>query len=261
MDIRLRMISNLARRKKIWISVTATIVVLVLLWQTAIVEIMFIIRFDGPPEENAIGLSFDDGPDWGEEALISALNDTGMRATFFWMWEKIELIRSEDNERFERILNLIEDGDHEVAIHGYFCRGSQNPISRFFILHEKESIADLQIRYYELFGKEPQLYRSHGPRAGRQFYNSLKNSGLELAFGSLTYQISITAPIDIFVEYFQSAKPGTIICAHDSRNCATDYGLAKQIAQTVPELGEIARNRKLDVVTISELLRVSQISD
>ena len=151
---------------------------------------------------------------------------------------------------------MIEEGEHEVGIHGYFCRVSWNPIDRFLIFNEQENISILQKNYYELFDKEPQLYRSHGARSGRQFYNSLKNSGLILAFGSLSYQISIQESADTFIEYFQNAQPGSIICAHDSSNCDTNYGATSQIAQIVAELGEIAHNRNLKVVTISELLNL-----
>ena len=255
------MIRNLLRRRSTWITITAAIVVTFLLWQTAIIEIILFAQFNGPQEGNAIALSFDDGPDWGEEVLISALNEAGIRATFFWTWGKIEEIRSIDNKGFERILRLIEEGEHEIGIHGYYCHISWNPIDRFLIFNEQENISVLKNNYYELFDKEPQLYRSHGARSGRQFYNSLKNSGLKLAFGSFAYQISNQESADIFIEYFQNAEPGSIICAHDSNNCDPNYGTAIQIAQIVAELGEIANNRNLKVVTISELLNLKEASD
>jgi len=194
------MIHNLFRRRSTWITITAVIVAIFLLWQTAIIEIILFAQFNGSQEGNAIALSFDDGPDWGEEALISALNEAGIRATFFWTWGKIEQIRSIDDKGFEGILRLIEEGEHEIGIHGYYCRVSWNPIDRFLILNEQEDITILQENYYELFGKAPQLYRSHGPRSGRQFYNSLANSGLILAFGSLAYQISNQQSVDTFID-------------------------------------------------------------
>jgi hypothetical protein len=241
------------KRKAFW-TVLALIIILLLLWQTAIIEIIILSRFNGPQDVNDIALSFDDGPDWGEEVLLSELNAAGMQATFFWMWEKIEILKAEDNERFERILRLIEEGGHEVGIHGYYCRGSRNPIDRFFIGSEMENPINLRHDFSDILGEEPGLYRSHGPRAGRQFYNQLVESDLELIFGSLTHQISIDASDDVFIEYFSNAEPGTIICAHDSKNCEPDYGLALQIAQIVPELAHIIRDRNIDVVTVSELI-------
>jgi len=147
-----------------------------------------------------------------------------------------------------------KEGGHEVGIHGYECRGSQNPITRFLFANELENLPELKQKYHSILDKEPELFRSHGPRSGRQFYNQLRESDLHLIFGSLTYQISITASEDIFIDHFTEAMSGTIICAHDSRNCDPDYGLAVEIANIVPELVKIMHNRNIEVVTVSELL-------
>jgi len=246
------LIQKLFHKKALWIVVTVVVIV-ALLWQTAIIEIMLSTRFDGPHDENVIALSFDDGPDWGEEELITALNDAEIHATFFWIWEKIEQIEQEDKERFKRLLDLVNEGGHEIGIHGYACDGSQNPVKRFLLLDQEEDLSHLVQNYRDLFGLEPVLYRSHGPRAGRQFYDSLKHAGLDLTLGSLTHQISLEASTDIFVDYVRDAEPGTIICAHDSRNCDSNYGLADRIAKIVPELERIIRDRNIEIVTISEL--------
>lgn len=250
-----QIIISLLKRRFTRISIITAIVAILLLWQTAIIEIGFLAEFDGPPMDNAIALSFDDGPDWGEEALISALNKAGIHATFFWTWEKIEQIKAVDSERFERILLLIREGEHEVGIHGYSCHISWNPVDRFFIFNEQEDISLLKEYYYKLFNKVPELYRSHGARSGRQFYNSLKDSDLKLVFGSLAHQIS-SQKVDTLINHFQSAEAGSIICAHDSKNCDPDYGVAVEIAQIIAELSEIAHDRNLKVVTISELLDI-----
>jgi peptidoglycan/xylan/chitin deacetylase (PgdA/CDA1 family) len=244
---------KLFSRRNIFISVIAVIIAF-LLWQMAIIEIASITYFNGLRTENSIALSFDDGPDWGEEDLIFALNETGIHATFFWIQEKIELLQAEDPERFESLLGLLEEGEHEVGIHGYYCRGSRNPIDRFFILGEEEDLTTLGQAYYSLLGREAELFRSHGPRAGRQFYESLKRSDLKLVFGTPEYQISVEAPMETFSEYLRVAEPGSIICAHDSRNCDPDYGLAARIAEIVPELKEIINERNTEIVTVSDLV-------
>jgi len=250
----------LFKYRSIRITIITAIVAILLLWQTAIIEVAFLVEFDGPQVDNAIALSFDDGPDWGEEVLISALNKTGLRATFFWTWEKIEQIRALDSERFERILLLIREGEHEIGIHGYSCHISWNPVDRFFKFNEQEDISILKEYYFRLFDKVPELYRSHGARSGRQFYTSLKDSGLKLVFGSLAHQIS-NRKVDTLIEHFQSMEAGSIICAHDSKNCDLDYGVAAEIAQIVTELGEIAHDRNLEVITISELLDIEETPD
>ena len=243
----------LFKRKVFWIVVTL-IIILSLLWQTAIVEIIIYTTFSASEDKGAIALSFDDGPDWGEEILISELNEAGMKVTFFWIYEKIELLKNEDSDRFDKLLRLLKEGGHEVGIHGYECRGSQNPITRFLFANELENLLNLKQKFHSILDKEPVLFRSHGPRSGRQFYNQLRESNLHLIFGSLTYQISITASEDIFIDHFTEATSGTIICAHDSRNCDPDYGLAVEIANIVPELVKIMHDRNIEVVTVSELL-------
>jgi len=227
-----------------------------LLWQTALIEILLSARFDGPRNQEAIALSFDDGPDWGEEELILELNRAGIQATFFWLWEKIELMQAEDNERFARIIDAIQKGKHEIGIHGYHCATSWNPLERFFYLNEKENIDGLGRKYYLLFEKEPLLYRSHGARSGRQFYDSLTKSGLNLIIGSFSSQISSDTQAGDLVGYFEHAREGTIICAHDSNRCDTDYGLAGKIAGVITEIGQVTRAKNMRVITVSELLRV-----
>jgi len=227
-----------------------------LLWQTAIIEILLIARFDGPRNLEAIALSFDDGPDWGEEELILELNRAGIQATFFWLWEKIELMQTEDIEKFARIIDAIKEGKHEIGIHGYRCATSWNPLERFFYLNEKENIDGLGRKYQVLFKKEPLLYRSHGARAGRQFYDSVRKSGLNLIIGSFSSQISSDTQAGAFAGYFQNAREGTIICAHDSSSCDTNYGLARKIARVIPEIGQVTRAKNMRVMTVSELLQV-----
>jgi hypothetical protein len=243
---------QILKRKVFWI-ILSSVIVLLLLWQTALIELIILARFNGSQDTDSLALSFDDGPDWGEEMLLSELNAAGMRATFFWTWEKVEILSTEDNERFERLLSLIQEGGHELGIHGYYCRGSQNLLARFLVGNDSASLYSLSNNFNEMTGKKPKLYRSHGPRAGRQFYNQLRESELELILGSLTHQISTTYSEDVFIEYFSKAPPGTIICAHDSRNCAADYGLATRIARIVPELARIVEERGIDVVTVSDL--------
>jgi hypothetical protein len=244
---------QIIKRKAFWI-ILSSVIVLLLLWQTALIELIILARFNGPQNADSLALSFDDGPDWGEETLISELNAAGIQATFFWIWEKVEILKAEDSERFERLLQLIEHGGHELGIHGYYCRGAQNPLARFLVGSDGASLHGLSNNFREMIGEEPELYRSHGPRSGRKFYNQLRESELDLIFGSLTHQISITSSEDVFIDYFSQAPPGTIICAHDSRNCEADYGLATRIARIVPELARITEERHIKVVTISDLI-------
>jgi hypothetical protein len=50
----------------------------------------------------AIALSLDDGPDWGEQSLVLALNSAVMKVTFFWTWQKVQLLRQRSASRFNK---------------------------------------------------------------------------------------------------------------------------------------------------------------
>jgi len=199
-------------------------------------------------------LSFDDGPDWGEEVLISALNQAGIKATFFWTWQKVEILSSQDPERFARILQLLREGEHEVGIHGFKCDISPNLVRRIFGFTKAEDLTIIQQNFSDLLHKRPTLYRPHGFQLGRQLSRAIKASGLKLVLGSPSYQIGQRNPARSYLKAFEKAKPGDIICGHDSKDCYSDFGLAWQIAQIVPEIEKILAKRNLSAITISEIL-------
>ncbi len=63
------------------------------------------------PVSDAVGLTFDDGPDRALDAFLKALEQGGARATFFVTGEQVA--RAPD-----RVAELIAAG-HEVGVHGY----------------------------------------------------------------------------------------------------------------------------------------------
>jgi len=230
------------------------ILLIIFLWEAAPIEIITSAHFYGSTENRAIALSFDDGPDWGEEALISALNQAGIKATFSWTWQKVEMLDSQDPTRFARILQLLSEGKHEVGIHGLKCDISSSLVRRIFGLAEAEDLARAQQNFSELLHQKPTLYRPHGFRLGRQLFEALKASELKLVVGSLSSQIGQRNPEHSYLKAFEKAKPGDIICGHDSKDCYHNFGLAGQIAQIIPEIEKIITKRNLSVVTISEIL-------
>lgn len=241
-------------RRKLFIALILTFVLAaILVWQTAIVEIISLARFDAHTEIPFIALSFDDGPDLGEEELLKALNNARIHVTFFWTLEKIQSMQESYPEEFKNLVKLINQGGHEIGIHGYQCHLSWNPIERFFILNEDENIEYLKNQYHDIFNTEPKLYRSHGPRSGRSLYSSLKESDVELAFGSVQYQIGVQGDVKKYIDYTSEAEAGKIICGHDSRNCELDSGMPENITDIIPEIKQIISEREISIVTISEL--------
>ena len=83
--------------------------------------------------------------------------------------------------------------------------------------------------------------------------NSLKDSDVELAFGSVQYQIGVQGDVSKYVEYLSEAEAGNIICGHDSRNCELDSGMPENITDIIPEIKQVIREREISIVTISEM--------
>jgi peptidoglycan/xylan/chitin deacetylase (PgdA/CDA1 family) len=233
---------------------TGSVFLAMFFFKAAPIEILSYGHLHGSTENQAVALSFDDGPDWGEEVLLSALNEAEIRATFFWTWEKVEMLDAEDPQRFARIINLLREGNHEVGIHGLSCRVSSNLIRRTLGLAEVEDLETIKENFTSLLNQTPNLYRPHGFQLGRELIKSIKSSGLQLVIGSPTYQIGQGDPSRSYLKAFERAKPGDIICGHDSKNCYQDFGLAAQIAELIPEIKDILVKRCISVVTVSEII-------
>jgi len=219
-------------------------------------DIVTSVKLNGPVGHQAIALSFDDGPDWGEESLVLALNRAGMKVTFFWTWQKIQLLRQADTGRFIRLVRLITEGGHEIGIHGISCDTPSNLPERFIgVAREFENLGLIRKNFSGLLQQNPGLYRPHCFQGSTELLQAVRTSGLKLVLGSPRYQIGQRNPDILLVKAFERAKPGAIICAHDSKDCYPDFGLAEQIAQLIPQLTEIAAKRNLCILTISDILR------
>ena len=219
-------------------------------------DIVTSVKLDGSVGHQVIALSFDDGPDWGEESLVSALNSAGMKATFFWTWQKIQLLRQQNASRFTRLVRLITDGGHEIGIHGISCDTPSHLPERFIgIASEFEDLSLVRQNFSELLQQNPKLYRPHCFQGSRELLQAVRASGLKLVLGSPGYQIGQRNPDTLLVRAFERAKPGAIICAHDSKDCYPDFRIAQQIAQLIPQIAQIAAKRNLCILTVSDILQ------
>jgi len=220
------------------------------------VDVVTSVKLNGSVGHQAVALSFDDGPDWGEESLVLALDSAGMKATFFWTWQKIQLLRQADAGRFTRLVRLITEGGHEIGIHGMSCATPSHFPERFIgMAREFEDLSLIQKGFSELLQQNPRLYRPHCFQGSKELLKAVRTSGLKLVLGSPGYQIGQRNPGTLLVKALKRAKPGTIICGHDSKDCYPDFGLAQQIAQLIPQLAEIAAKRNLCILTISDILQ------
>ncbi len=224
-------------------------------WHTAILEIAILAKYSGSRQKEVVGLSFDDGPDWGEEQLIAALNKEGITATFFWIWDKVKELDSQDNARFTRLLQTLQQAGHEVGLHGLNC--SVPPIwRRIWGVTNLDDILKAQQNFHCLLGYKPLLYRPHGFQLGRGLYEGIESSGVIFAVGSLRLAIGPKRKNlgRKYVKNFGKASPGDIICGHDSCDCDTHFGIAPDIAGVIHGLLVILANNHLQAKKLSEVI-------
>ncbi len=213
--------------------------------------------YHGSRSSRQVALSFDDGPDWGEEQLLLALNQAGMSATFFWIAEKTEKMYDQNLERFNRILQLLKETGHEVGVHALNGFVSSNPIKRIRGVISAEEIVQAQQILTSIVGYKPRLYRPHCIQfSGREITRSIEITSMRLVLGSPWYTIGQNKKklADAYIKAVKRAKPGTIICGHSSKNGNTDLGIASESAAIVPQLKEILHEKGLGTTTISEIL-------
>jgi peptidoglycan/xylan/chitin deacetylase (PgdA/CDA1 family) len=140
-------------------------------------EIVTSVKLNGSAGHQAIALSFDDGPDWGEESLVLALNRAGMKVTFFWTWQKIQLLRQADAGRFIRLVRLIIEGGHEIGIHGISCDTPSNLPERFKgVTGEFENLGLIRKNFSGLLKQNPGLYRPHCFQGSTKLLQAVRTS-------------------------------------------------------------------------------------
>jgi len=196
----------------------------------------------GSRKSNLIGLSFDDGPDMGEIRLISVLNEAGIRATFFWIPEKVSAFADQYPKEFTQLLDLVKKGGHEIGLHGLTCR-RPNLLARFRI-ENQELVAEARTKLSERLSYPPNLYRPHCFRIFR--------TPVEMKTVLGSYQLSPDDEPAKYLLAFVKARAGDIICGHDSRDCDLNYGVATKIADFIPQIAKILATRGLKAVTVSE---------
>lgn len=194
---------------------------------------------------NLVALSFDDGPDIGEIELISAMNESGMRATFFWIPEKVSSFSDKYPDDLAELLQLVTCGGHQMGIHGLVCR-APSLFERIFRTDDFDKIIEAQKDFSGLFGTDPILYRPHCFRRFRT------PPGMETVIGS--HQISTKNDPKKYLRAVAKARPGDIICGHSSRDNNFNSGIASEVGKIVPQIKEILDTLGFKAVTVSEVM-------
>src|SRR6266851_79576 len=191
--------------------------------------------------DNAVALTFDDGPSPETERILNVLAEYNVSATFFMVGREVE--------SFPGIARRVLAEGHEVGNHSYshpsylFQRSSE---TRAQVKRAQDIIA-------ETIGVTPILARPpYGVRTPAYF-------GATRALGLHTVQWDVCgfdwkriSPTQIADKVLRKARPGSIVLLHDG-DSAGKQG-RKNTVEALPLIIKGLRERQLPIAPLSQLL-------
>jgi peptidoglycan/xylan/chitin deacetylase (PgdA/CDA1 family) len=201
-------------------------------------------RWKGPVNSrDEVALTFDDGPDPdGTVKVLEALERSRRRATFFCLGEQARANPT--------LLSDIVAQGHEIAVHGDRHARHLLHSPRFIKADLDRSLATMHDA-----GVRPAFFRPpYGQTAGSSIV-AARRCGVELVLWSAwgrEWADHDAASAARRVE--QRLGPGSIVLLHDS-DASAEAGTAARAAAVVDRLSETLSARRLNAVTMSELLR------
>ncbi len=198
----------------------------------------------GPRRDGRIALTFDDGPGPSTPAVLDALRDADVRATFF-------VLGRQADEHPELVRRIATDG-HEIASHGYD--------HGILVFRGPAHVAD-QLRRTERAiedaagpGSVSHLFRApHGFR-GPATALAAAQAGYRVAGWTAGVFDSDQPGADVIAaRVARDLAPGSIILLHDADGWRPEASRV-QTAEAIPAICSTARTRGLEPVTLSELV-------
>lgn len=193
----------------------------------------------GPPR---VALTFDDGPSEDTPAVLSALSESGVRATFFMLGSHIE--------RLPRIARDVVAAGHVVGNHTYshrvlsFCSGRT-------VAQEIERTQDLLAG---VGARDVRLFRAPRGFQGPQVRRVLKEKGLVLIGWTRGTWDSERRPANqIAAAATHDPRDGDILLLHDGAG-TTGEQRRDRTAEAIPDIVRAYRARGFRFVTVPELL-------
>ena len=202
----------------------------------------------GSGQKPEVALTFDDGPDPDvTPQILEALEDVGVRGTFFVLGEQVR-------KHPELTRQMLERG-HELGLHGNTHRAA-------WFRTPKGTLEDMQKgldALLEVTGQKPRFFRpAHGVYTAATWLG-LKLTGLEAAGWTIEAHDWHTAftPQDVLERILTFLEPGGVVVMHDA-----SMG-AKNCVQVLPELLERMVKHGYQAKTLSQMhgLRMGGFKD
>lgn len=198
----------------------------------------------GPRDVPRAALTFDDGPGPSTPAILDALADEGVTATFF--------VLGRQARRHPDMVRRMRDEGHQVACHGYdhgilVMRGPG--YVRDQIRRTEDAVADAAGP-----GVLTHMFRApHGFR-GPATWAAVRSAGYRMMGWTKGVFDSANPGPDVVAERSAAAlAPGCILLLHDADGWAPD-ALRAHTAAAIPDICAAARGKGLELVTLGELV-------
>ena len=194
-------------------------------------------RLDG----DAVALTFDDGPDPdATPAVLDALDDAGLRATFF--------VVGEQAAAHPRLAREVATRGHEIALHGYEHREHAELSPR----EARDDLARGLGAVEATTGRRATRFRPPYGRFSEHSREACERLGLEPVLWSAWGMDWEPLPADRIAELVaRDLDPGAIVLLHDSARYAHRADAAAT-AEAIPLLAAAAAERGLGLGPLSE---------
>jgi len=198
----------------------------------------------GPRDRPRAALTFDDGPGPSTPAVLDALADAGVRATFF--------VLGRQARRHPDLVRRMHEEGHQVASHGYD--------HGILVLRGPAHVRDQLVRTEEAVqdaagpGVLTRVFRApHGFR-GPGTWPAVRASGYRMAGWTRGVFDSADPGPDVVAERSARAlAPGCILLLHDADGWNPDRPRA-HTAAAIPDICAAAQDKGLALVTLDELV-------
>jgi len=181
----------------------------------------------GPEDENAVYLTFDDGPSDETERLLDVLGEHGVKATFFLCGLNVE-------RRPETARRALAEG-HAIGNHTH----AHPALLRLGPAQVREEVTRAQRTIEDRLGASPRLFRPPYGLRSPWLQEALDEHGLTLvhwtAIGN-DWKLAVEGILRRIRPALRA--PGTIVCLHDGDGVSVEVDRAETTRAVARLLGE-----------------------
>lgn len=205
------------------------------------------VYYKGPPADNIIALTFDDGPNEPYTSrILDILDRYDIKATFFLIGKNIE--------QYPDVGKRMLAGGQVIGNHSY-SHNANHALTEF---GAKDLLA-AQSTIIATLGVSPHLYRPPHGRKSPWEIRAVEKAGLiEITWSVSTRELAGKTSSEMARDIIANTDPGEIILLHDGYGTEHDSARADKSAtvQMLPEIIEQLQSKGFRFVTVPELLGV-----